>query len=158
MTSIARTAVLVDDEANLTTHLQDKLQRLWPELNVLGCAANGRQALKLCTELQPDIVFLDIHMPGLSGLEVAVQLPPTTQIVFVTAYDEYALQAFDKAAVDYLVKPIEDSRLLQPVHRLNSSEPLLANQGALQVLLNELERTRTNFLQRLCTFDLPENR
>ncbi len=111
-------AIIVDDEANLLQFLADKLARLWPELEIAGTAQNGRQALALAREAQPDIVFLDINMPGLSGLDVAEALPADTKIVFVTAYDQYAVKAFERAAVDYLLKPVSDERLEQCIARL----------------------------------------
>ncbi len=117
------TALLVDDEENLTRYLTRKLAEAWPELEVLGSAANGRQALAMAEELAPDIVFLDIRMPGLSGLQVAEQLDPEIRVVFVTAYDEYAVAAFDRAAVDYLLKPVEDARLARTVARLKAEVP-----------------------------------
>ena len=90
------TAILVDDEANLLEHLQRKLAEIWPELDVIGTAVNGREALELAAAAEPDVAFLDIHMPGISGLEVARNLPPEVQVVFVTAYDQYAVEAFER--------------------------------------------------------------
>ena len=116
------TAILVDDEENLLTSLGDKLKSLWPELEIVGTAQNGRQAIALARETQPDIAFLDIHMPGLSGLEVAEALPVATRIVFVTAYDQFAVDAFERAAVDYVLKPISDARLQQTIARLKRLE------------------------------------
>lgn len=115
------TAVLVDDEPNLTRYLTHKLSQAWPELEIVGTAVNGRQALALCEELAPDIVFLDIQMPGLNGLQVAEALDPEIRVVFVTAYDDYAVEAFETAAVDYLMKPVEDGRLARTVARLKES-------------------------------------
>ncbi|MEQ8858660.1 MAG: LytTR family DNA-binding domain-containing protein [Pseudomonadales bacterium] len=117
-------ALLVDDEPNLSRHLATKLGRLWPELDIVGLAGNGRQALELTAAHAPDIVFLDIRMPGLSGLDVAERLPPGTRVVFVTAYDEYAVQAFEAAAVDYLLKPVQDARLAATVQRLQAAAPV----------------------------------
>ncbi|MGE0622426.1 MAG: LytR/AlgR family response regulator transcription factor [Pseudomonadales bacterium] len=111
-------ALLVDDEPTLSAFLARQLARVWPELEILGTAVNGRQALSMAEELAPDIVFLDIRMPGLSGLDVARSLDPEIRIVFVTAYDDYAVEAFDAAAVDYLLKPVETERLAQTVSRL----------------------------------------
>ncbi len=114
-------AMLVDDEPNLSKHLARKLADLWPELDIVGTAINGRQALALAEDTQPDIVFLDIHMPGLTGLEVAEALPSETKIVFVTAFNEFAVEAFEKAAVDYLLKPVSDERLQRTIERLRAS-------------------------------------
>ena len=116
------TAIVVDDEQNLIDHLVGKLARLWPDLEILGTALNGRQAIALAAEVQPDIAFLDIHMPGLTGLQVAEALPADTRVVFITAFDEFAVQAFQRAAVDYLLKPVSDERLEQTVHRLQSNQ------------------------------------
>ncbi|MEZ5551954.1 MAG: LytTR family DNA-binding domain-containing protein [Pseudomonadales bacterium] len=114
------TAILVDDEANLLEYLARKLKLLWPELEILGTASNGREALDLIRVQTPDILFLDIHMPGLSGLDVAAALPPGIRVVFVTAHDEYAVAAFEQAAVDYLLKPVEEDRLAATVRRLQA--------------------------------------
>ena len=110
-------AIIVDDEPNAASFLQNKLSQLWPELEIAGTAVNGRQALQLAAQEQPDIAFLDIHMPGLSGLEVASALPQDTRIVFVTAFDEFAVEAFQTAAIDYLLKPVSDDRLQQTIQR-----------------------------------------
>lgn len=115
---MSATAVIVDDEPLALSHLQRKLQSLWPDLQVLGEANNGTEAIAIIRAAQPDIVFLDIRMPGLSGLDVAAALPGTCQIVFVSAYDQYAINAFEHSAVDYLLKPVSDKRLLQCIARL----------------------------------------
>ena len=103
-------ALIVDDEPLLRTHLAHHLAALWPELEIAGEARNGREAVDLVEQLQPDVVFLDVQMPGMTGLQVVdvvgpEQMPAT---VFVTAYDQFALKAFDRAALDYLVKPFDD--------------------------------------------------
>lgn len=113
-------ALIVEDEPLLRAELRDQLQLLWPSLQIAGEAGDGIAALALITEQQPDIVFLDIQMPGLNGLEVAQHLPARCQVVFVTAYAEYALSAFDAGAVDYLVKPLTTARLLQMIRRLQA--------------------------------------
>ena len=114
------TALLVDDEANLLEYLERQLKTAWPELKIVGTALNGRQALAAIAETQPDILFLDIHMPGLNGLQVAEQVGEQTQIVFVTAFDQYAVEAFESAAVDYLLKPVTADRLQQTRERITS--------------------------------------
>lgn len=114
-------ALLVDDEPNLSAWLERQLAATWPELRVLGSAVNGRQALAMADDLSPDIVFLDIQMPGMSGLDVARALDPEIRVVFVTAYDEYAVPAFETAAVDYLLKPVDESRLRLTVKRLQEA-------------------------------------
>lgn len=115
------TALLVDDEPNLLDYLERKLTAAWPELSIVGTAANGRQALAMSADLAPDIVFLDIQMPGLNGLQVAQALDPEIRVVFVTAFDEYAVPAFEAAAVDYLLKPVDDERLALTVARLKEA-------------------------------------
>ncbi len=128
------TALLVDDEETLSRYLARKLGELWPELEVLGSAANGRQALAMAEELAPDIVFLDIQMPGLSGLQVAEQLHPEIRVVFVTAFDEYAVNAFEAAAVDYLLKPVADDRLEKTIERLKTTSDDLGTDTIRDVL------------------------
>lgn len=115
-----RSAIIVDDEPLLVEYLRSKLQKLWPELNIVGTAHNGRSAISLGEQTQPEVAFLDIHMPGLTGLQVAASLPTKTQIVFVTAFDDYAVEAFQRAAVDYLLKPVTDERLQETIERLRS--------------------------------------
>jgi len=139
------TALLVDDEPNLRRHLADQLQRVWPELEVVGTAGNGREALALAAELDPDVVFLDIRMPGQSGLEVAAALPADMRVVFVTAYDDYAVQAFETAAVDYLLKPVSEARLAATVERLRAAAPA---SDSVSRLLEELrEHAAPQYLQ-----------
>lgn len=114
------TALIVEDEPLLRAELSDQLQALWPELEIAGHADNGIDAVSRIDTLKPDIVFLDIQMPGLNGMEVARHIPETCQVVFVTAYAEYALAAFDAGASDYLVKPVTTARLLQTIRRLKT--------------------------------------
>ena len=113
-------AVIIEDEPLLRAELRDQLQLLWPELQIAGEAADGVAALALIDAQQPDIVFLDIQMPGLNGLEVAAHLPPQCQVVFVTAHAQHALAAFDAGAIDYLLKPLSGGRLLQTIRRLQA--------------------------------------
>lgn len=119
------TALIAEDEAILAATLSAALQRQWPELSIVSTCANGIEALSQAVALQPQVLFLDIKMPGKSGLEVAEELAdawsgpaPFPQIVFVTAYDEYAVQAFDREAADYVLKPVSDERLARTVARL----------------------------------------
>ena len=111
-------ALIVDDEPLLRTHLAHHLAQLWPELEIAGEARNGREAVDLVMQLQPDVVFLDVHMPGMNGVEAARLMGPDVQIVFVTAYEQYAVAAFEQGAVDYLVKPFDAERLGESVARL----------------------------------------
>ena len=111
-------ALIADDEVHLAHYLRDQLARLWPELEIVAIARNGLEAAAQIAELQPDIAFLDIQMPGLTGLEVAAGIEGLTRVVFVTAYDEYALTAFDAEALDYVLKPVTAERLARTVERL----------------------------------------
>ncbi len=113
-------ALIVEDEPLLRAELMDQLRVLWPELEIAGQAENGIEAVAAIDVLKPDIVFLDIQMPGLNGMEVARHIPESCQVVFVTAYADYALAAFDAGASDYLVKPLTTARLLQTIRRLKS--------------------------------------
>jgi DNA-binding LytR/AlgR family response regulator len=116
------TALLADDEPHLVTHLAQRLARLWPELGIVATTGNGLEALERIQALRPDMAFLDIRMPGLSGLEVAARLTVPCRLVFVTAYDQFAVQAFEREAVDYLLKPVTDERLGRTLARLRGSE------------------------------------
>jgi DNA-binding LytR/AlgR family response regulator len=113
-------ALIVEDEPLLQAELTDQLRVLWPELEIAGHADNGIDAVARIDALKPDIVFLDIQLPGLNGMEVARHIPDACQVVFVTAYGEHALAAFDAGACDYLVKPVTNARLLQTIRRLKS--------------------------------------
>jgi len=111
------TALIADDEPHLARALATALAQLWPELVVLPVARNGVEAAERIAALEPELAFLDIQMPGLTGLEVAQGIEGRTRVVFVTAYDDYAVQAFDQAAVDYVLKPINTERLAKTVQR-----------------------------------------
>lgn len=120
-------AVIAEDEPLLAGSLRTALAFAWPELQVAGVAPNGVEALRLIEAERPDVAFLDIRMPGLSGLEVAAELADRLQagasaplLVFITAYDEFALKAFELAAVDYLLKPVDSDRLGRTVRRLQA--------------------------------------
>ena len=115
------TALIADDEPHLALHLKQQLQQLWPELNILALARNGIEAAERINALQPDLAFLDIQMPGLSGLEVAQGIEGLTRVVFVTAFDEYAVEAFEQAALDYLLKPVKAERLARSLERVKSA-------------------------------------
>src|SRR5262249_5605443 len=134
MTGIS--ALIVDDEPLLRERLKLHLARLWPELAVVGEARHGSEALEMLEVCKPAIVFLDVHMPGLDGIAVAREIGSRAQIVFVTAYEQYALQAFDRGAIDYLVKPFEEARLAQTVERLKSR--IGRPPAALEQVLDEL--------------------
>ena len=112
------TALVAEDESTLRAELIEQITRLWPELSIVGEASDGVQALRLLDELRPDVLFLDIQMPGATGLEVARQASGRSHVVFVTAYDEHAVAAFDHGAVDYLLKPLQPARLFTAISRV----------------------------------------
>ena len=114
------TALIAEDEPMLRAQLKSRLAEAWPELAIIAEAANGADALAMVEAHQPDIVFLDIRMPVKSGIEVARALEGRCHAVFVTAYDEYAVAAFDEGAVDYLLKPVSPERIAKVVARLKS--------------------------------------
>jgi DNA-binding LytR/AlgR family response regulator len=127
-------ALIVEDEPLLMAELGDQLRALWPELEIAGHAENGVEAVSMLEALRPDIVFLDIQIPGLNGMEVARHVGEATQIVFVTAYAEHALQAFEAGAVDYIVKPVTAARLLQTIKRLKTRSAAPVPAGVWQQL------------------------
>lgn len=115
--------VIAEDEELLRNELSKLLAQAWPQLQIVAECEDGGSALEAIAEHQPEVAFLDIRMPGLTGLEVAAaasEASPGTQVVFVTAYDQYAIDAFDKGAVDYLLKPISPGRLAATVQRLQT--------------------------------------
>jgi DNA-binding LytR/AlgR family response regulator len=123
MAERAWTAVVAEDEALLRQALVDRLHEAWPQLRVLAECGDGASALEALAEHKPDVAFLDIRMPGLTGLEVAAaaaEASPRTHVVFTTAYDQYAIDAFEHGAVDYLLKPIGPDRLAATVQRLQA--------------------------------------
>ncbi|MDD2920011.1 LytTR family DNA-binding domain-containing protein [Rhodoferax sp.] len=150
-------ALIADDERLLREQLQARLVECWPELQVCGIARDGLEAVRLTSELNPDVVFLDIRMPGLTGIEaareIAAQVHWRGEIVFVTAYDEYAVTAFEEGAVDYLLKPVERARLDVTVARLRARLAQVNppdHQGALLQTLTQLQaRLNGNATPRL---------
>jgi DNA-binding LytR/AlgR family response regulator len=136
MLSATPTALIAEDEAVLRDELRTHLLQLWPELRIAGLASSGIEALQLLDQHHPQVLFLDIQMPGLTGLDVARQAAGRCHVVFVTAYDAHAVAAFEQGAVDYVLKPYDTARLATAVRRvkerLNSSPP------ALDGLLREL--------------------
>ncbi|MGY5942089.1 LytR/AlgR family response regulator transcription factor [Stenotrophomonas forensis] len=136
------TALIADDEPLLRQALAAQLAKAWPQLQVVAQARNGREALQVFETLQPQVCFLDIHMPGLSGIDVAARIARRAQVVFVTAYDAYAVQAFAQGALDYLVKPVDAQRLHDTVQRLQQRlrqpPPLQDLQKQLQQLAERL--------------------
>lgn len=138
------TALIADDEPLLRDELARMLAQAWPELQVVAQARNGREAVEQFEALQPAICFLDVHMPGLSGVEAARLIGRRAHLVFVTAYDQYALKAFEHGVLDYLVKPVEPARLAETVsrlkERLGSAQPTLATESLLQQLAAQLQQ------------------
>jgi DNA-binding LytR/AlgR family response regulator len=132
-------ALIAEDEPLLAEALRQELQRAWPELTIAAMVGDGASAVAQALALQPEVLFLDIRMPGMSGLEAAAELlqvwPVTTDsapfpaLVFVTAYDQYAVQAFDAQAVDYLLKPLQADRLERTVKKLRLALELRASQA-----------------------------
>jgi DNA-binding LytR/AlgR family response regulator len=112
------TALVVDDERLMREQIIGRLKQAWPELVIAGEAGNGREAIAMVQSLGPDVVFLDINMPEMDGLKTAQALAGRAHIVFVTAYDQYAIRAFEHGAVDYLVKPVEPERVAITCRRL----------------------------------------
>jgi DNA-binding LytR/AlgR family response regulator len=134
------TALIADDEPHLAEHLRSRLSALWPELQVLPLAANGLEALRALEEDRPEVAFLDIRMPGLTGLELAARIEPHTHVVFVTAFDQYAVEAFDRDAVDYVLKPVTDERLEKCIARLKRKLGAAERPPALEEVLARLAR------------------
>ncbi len=131
--------LIADDEPHLARALATELAALWPELQLLHVARNGVEAAERIAALQPDLAFLDIQMPGLTGLEVAQGIEGDTRVVFVTAYDAYAVQAFEHEALDYVLKPLKAERLQRTVERVRRAlaQPA-ADDGALLAALRRL--------------------
>ncbi len=138
------TALIADDEPLLRKSLTRLLGEAWPELDVVAQARNGREAVEQFESLKPDICFLDVHMPGLSGVEAARHIGRRAHLVFVTAYDQYAVQAFENEAIDYLVKPLEAARLADTVSRLQTrlrtAQPSADAEALLAQLAAHLDR------------------
>ncbi len=134
------TALIADDEPHLARALAEHLQRLWPELRLLPPARNGIEAAERIAAERPQLAFLDIQMPGLTGLEVAQGIEGPTRVVFVTAYDEYAVAAFEAEAIDYVLKPVSDTRLQRTVERVRRALAPPAPDGDGTRLLAALQR------------------
>ncbi len=141
------TALIADDEPLLRDALRRQLATVWPELEIVAEARNGREAVRLFDERHPDICFLDVHMPGLTGVDAANHIGRRAHVVFVTAYDHYAVQAFAQGALDYLLKPVDQARLAETVsrlqERLQSSRPAINTEQLLQQLTAQLANLRT---------------
>jgi DNA-binding LytR/AlgR family response regulator len=144
VTAARPTALIADDEPLLREALKGQLAQAWPELEVVAEARNGREAIRLFDAGQPEVCFLDVQMPGLSGVEAARHIGRRAHLVFVTAFDQYAVQAFAQGALDYLVKPVELARLADTVtrlkDRLRAAQPATNTDALLQQLTEQLER------------------
>ncbi len=142
----ATTCIVAEDEALLRQALVAELHRAWPELQVVAECDDGASAVEALAEHQPEVAFLDIRMPGLTGLEVAAaaaEASPRTRIVFVTAYDQYAVAAFERGAIDYLLKPVQPDRLDATVARLQAVRNAPPDAAALAALLSQLGALQT---------------
>ena len=115
--------LIAEDEALLASEIREELLRQWPEAQVVAIARDGHEALRLVEQLQPEVCFLDVQMPGLSGLEVAQLIGRRAHVVFITAHERYAVQAFDEGAVGYLLKPLDPARMAKTLLRLKERLP-----------------------------------
>jgi DNA-binding LytR/AlgR family response regulator len=145
MTWDAPSALIADDEPLLRESLERMLAQAWPPLRIVARARNGREAVDLFEAHTPDVCFLDVHMPGMTGVEAARHIGRRAHLVFVTAYDQYAVQAFAQGVLDYLVKPVEPARLAETVTRLEermrAARPASNTEELLQLLAAQLQRT-----------------
>jgi len=132
------TAVVVDDERLMREQIAGRLKEAWPELQIVGEAGNGREAIIMVHSLEPDIVFLDINMPEMDGIKAAQALAGKAHLVLVTAYDQYAIDAFNHGAIDYLLKPVEAERVALTCRRLR--ERLQAKPDPMNDLLEQLSQ------------------
>jgi len=133
------TAIIADDERLMREQLRLRLGQVWPELEIVGEAKNGEEAVELVNQLKPDLTFLDIRMPGKTGMEAARDIGAASNVVFVTAYDQYAVEAFERGAVDYVLKPPEPERLQITVDRLKArlARPKEAVTDSVTAMLSE---------------------
>lgn len=141
MTTQRPTALIAEDEPLLRESLEQQLKAVWPELLVVARARNGREAMDLFDSQLPDVCFLDVHMPGVTGVEAARHIGQRAHLVFVTAYDRYAVQAFAQGVLDYLVKPVDAGRLAQTTARLQERMRTAISAVNTEVLLQQLAAT-----------------
>jgi DNA-binding LytR/AlgR family response regulator len=144
MSAAEPTALIADDEPLLRDSLERMLAGAWPALRIVAKARNGREAVEQFERQRPDVCFLDVHMPGLSGVEAAARIGRRAHLVFVTAFDRYAVQAFAQGVLDYLVKPVEPARLADTVarlqERLRAAEPATHTEALLRELASQLRQ------------------
>jgi len=145
------TALVADDEPLLRETMVRQLAQAWPELDVVALARNGREAVALFEAVRPDVCFLDVHMPGMSGMDAAHSIGERAHVVFVTAFDQYAVRAFAHGALDYLVKPVEAARLADTAarlqRRLHGAEPVLNTAAVLQQLAASMKQGAPTYLR-----------
>lgn len=149
------TALVADDEPLLRAQLVDALASLWPQLRIVAEAAHGEDAVRKVASERPDIAFLDIEMPGLNGLQAAAQIKGLAHVVFITAYHQYAVEAFERGAIDYVLKPASEVRLRETIERLKGriGQPLPSDQAMQAVLaqiasvLGKPDATRLRWIQ-----------
>jgi DNA-binding LytR/AlgR family response regulator len=135
------TALIADDERLMRDQLKLRLAQVWPELEIIAEAKNGEEAISLALAHRPDFAFLDIRMPGLTGLEAAQAISQLTHVVFVTAYDQYAVEAFEHGAIDYVLKPADPERLALTVERLKKR--LASPPNDMQTLIAQIAKQVT---------------
>ncbi|WP_339937651.1 LytTR family DNA-binding domain-containing protein [Undibacterium luofuense] len=147
----APTAILADDERLMRDQLRSRLAQVWPELQILDEAKNGEEAVSLTQQHQPDLVFLDIRMPVKTGIEAAKDIGTQSHIVFITAYDQYAVEAFEHGAVDYVLKPADTERLSKTVERLKARLQTNAAPPDMSQMISQLAKQmgigKPNYLQ-----------
>ncbi len=142
----APTALIADDEPLLREELAEWLAEAWPQLQIVAFARNGREAVELFEQHRPSVCFLDVQMPGMSGIEAARHIGRRAHLVFVTAFEQYAVQAFAQGVLDYLVKPVERARLAETVarvqERLGAATPVRHDEALLRDLAQRIARER----------------
>ena len=136
----APTALIADDERLMREQIVSRLKEAWPELVIVGEASNGRDAVALARSQEPDIAFLDIRMPEMDGIQAARALAGTCHVVFVTAYDQYAIEAFEHGAVDYLLKPADPERLARTCQRLRERLGSGKQPDSMESMLDQLSK------------------
>lgn len=146
------TAIIADDERLMRDQLRSRLEQVWPELEILGEAKNGDEAIQMVELHKPDLAFLDIRMPAKTGLEAAKEIGTKAHIVFITAYDQYAVEAFDQGAVDYVLKPADTERLSKTVERLKARLTTATEPNDMSNMLAQLAKQlgiapKANYLQ-----------
>ncbi|AZP10765.1 LytR/AlgR family response regulator transcription factor [Undibacterium parvum] len=134
------TAIIADDERMMRDQLRSRLEQVWPELEILAEAKNGEEAIHMVATHQPDLIFLDIRMPVKTGLEAAKEIGNQAHVVFITAYDQYAIEAFDQGAVDYVLKPADVERLGRTVARLKARLSVASSPTDMSAMLSQLAK------------------